>query len=235
MGCFRVVLLVLAIVLTSSVVRADPPLPPDQWTAEAQYNLARCWVGEAGWDNETDHAAIGFALVRSWQERRGTSGRTFARQVELYCQALASDRPTARQSWVRELPDGELTVRNRPPTFPTHLSWTGHQGRWQMVRDRVLSWGRGDLADPCPGAVDWGGPMDSIPEYAVHVCTRGEAREVEGSIATLNTFYYADAARRRRALHARIRARERSEQAEAEARREPLTGAIPASIARGTR
>ena len=34
---------------TASAQR-ELPIPAEEWTAEARYNLARCLVGEAGWE-----------------------------------------------------------------------------------------------------------------------------------------------------------------------------------------
>lgn len=227
MGFSRIMMIVLFVLSFASLAHADPPLPESDWTEEAQHNLARCWVGEAGWGHEVDHAAIGWALVRRLEFLRVRNPRlSFARLAEQYCQALATPRPSQRQLWVRALPWGDLVARNRASTFPAHLSWTGHNERWRVVRERVAAFGRGELEEVCPGATDWGGPMDSIPERATLVCERRQARAGETE-ATLNTFYFIDREARRAMVRDRVRARER-------ARVRPVGGgAIPASIARG--
>lgn len=157
---------------TASAQR-ELPIPAEEWTAEARYNLARCLVGEAGWE-APDHSAIPWALARSWAARKRAGHElTFATQVHRYCAVLRVPNPTPRQRWVLALPEtGPMTEENEPDAFPDNIAWSSYSERWDAVRAFVDRWAAGEVEDPCPRADHWGGTMDSIGSNAVIVCQR---------------------------------------------------------------
>lgn len=127
----RLIAPLLALVLTGAV----RPLPAEQWDDRARLTLARALVGEAGWRVTTDHRAIPWVLARRWRAVGARHGWSFAELVERYCAPLRPWLPlTPRRALVRE------------------LAWERVPAR---VREVVVAWGDGRVADPCPGADHW--------------------------------------------------------------------------------
>lgn len=220
----RIVSLAAVAIITLNSVQAvaqERPIPEEEWTAEARHNLVRCLVGEAGW-SAPDHAAIPWALSRSWAARvRGGYELTFATQVARYCAALRVAEPTPRQRWVRALPaEGPMTEENEPEEFPDMLEWAGYTERLDRIRTFVDTWARGEVRDPCPRADHWGGTMDSIGTGARLVCPR-----TSGGMH--NTFFYIDPEVRRALTRARI-ARRRAEEEGGSVSADIASGAVVA-------
>jgi hypothetical protein len=118
--------------------------------------LARAMVAEASWDNPTDHAAIAYVLFRRWQLHRDTYP-AFNEMIRAYCRALRPRRARYdRQRWVRSL---QFNSRE-PHQWPERATWSNYVARWDEIRQRVELFATGDLADPCPSAIHWGGEMD---------------------------------------------------------------------------
>ncbi len=176
-SALRAVAIVLA--LRAPVSADECPIPSSEWNEATQLTLAQVMVGEADW-HEPDHIAIAYVLARRWlqyREKRGTI--SFRRYMQLYSAAMKVD--TERARWVRALPWGDLPGR--------------HSESWAAVRKLVTDWGHGNVEDPCPAALHWGGTMDRPRSYWQAISC--------GS--TKNTFYM------HRALTARqIRAERRS-------------------------
>lgn len=213
------VIAVFVLFPASAIAQPERPIPEEEWTPEARYNLVRCLVGEAGW-SAPDHAAIPWALARSWQARvRGGFELTFAVQVERYCSVLRVSEPTERQLWVRALPEtGPMTEENEPDAFPDTVEWSGYSERLDRIRAFVDRWALGEVRDPCPRADHWGGVMDSIGVGAILVCPRASG-------GMRNTFFYVSPEARRALVRARI-ARRRAEE---------MGEPIPAEVASGVR
>jgi hypothetical protein len=165
--------LISLLLLTSSVVQAQPPLPPDQWTPAAQLWLARAVVAEANWTAERDHTLIAWALRHRWRmtqrgdetfEERVTGKMQFLDMVRGYCAGLhAQDAATERQLWVRSLPAvGDDT---EPQGWPGDVSWETHLPRWRKVQKRIRLWGAGDVRDVSKGQVrHWGSPSPELSD-----------------------------------------------------------------------
>ncbi|HVZ37345.1 MAG TPA: hypothetical protein VG963_33215 [Polyangiaceae bacterium] len=125
------------------------PIPSSEWNEATQLTLAQVMVGEADW-SEPDHVAIAFVLARRWQQYRDKRGHiSFRRYMQLYSSAMKVE--TERARWVRALPWGELSGR--------------HAGSWAAVRKLVKAWGLGEVEDPCPEALHWGGTTDRPRPY----------------------------------------------------------------------
>jgi hypothetical protein len=139
-------LLILALLILTQPALAfrAPPLPEEQWDESAQLTLARAMVGEADW-HEPDHIAIAFVLARRWRiHQLNREPLPFQRYIELYSASLRSD--SERSAWIRALPWG-------PIPGPYEM-------RWARVLKLVQAWGQGNVKDPCPSAMHWGGTMD---------------------------------------------------------------------------
>ena len=113
--------------------------------------MARCMVAEAGWTAVTDHLAIGYVLIRRWEQL----GRriTLARLIRQYCAGLGEHaRPSPRQRWILELNE----AGDAPAHFPKNERWSATQKYWTAALQRarlVLAW---QLPDPCHGeAMHW--------------------------------------------------------------------------------
>jgi len=150
-----------ALLLTSAVAHARPPLPEGQWNPQTRLWLARAMVAEAGWRAARDHVAIAYVLARRyrralarWPELR------FVDVVRNYCAGLGGHNRslTPRQMWLRSLRPDET----RPEGWPGRISWSQHVPLWRAVFVRSERWSRGELRDPCGGhAWHWGGTIDS--------------------------------------------------------------------------
>lgn len=160
--------------------RSMRPVPKEQWTPQARLWLARAMVAEAGFLNRTDHVALAWVLAKRWKrlrERRDPS-LPFVKVVRAYCAGLGDTAARSRrQQWVRELPGDAQT---RPKSWPSKYSWKRHRKLWRRVLERADAWARGELADPCPQAVHWGGTMDK---------PRGRMRAVCARLPTANDLY----------------------------------------------
>jgi hypothetical protein len=120
--------------------------PIEEPTLDDRITLARALVAEADF-HEPDHQAIAWVLAKRYRITRGDE--PFAAFVARYCSAFKTD--TYRSRTIRQLPWG---------TAPLGHPWkTG----WTSVRRFVESWLRGNVQDPCPEAMHFGGPMDTPP------------------------------------------------------------------------
>lgn len=135
------------VLLFSQPVRAAPPLAGEDWTPSARLQLARAVVGEADWNAE-DHVAIAWVLSKRFKHYKQRHEQvSFERYIGLYAKAL-TPRPERRTLRILSYPWAPLLERSREAE------------RWDEVRDRIESWGRGEIGDPCPRALHWGGRMD---------------------------------------------------------------------------
>lgn len=140
----------------SAASASASPIPASYWTDEAKLTLARAWVGEADW-NAPDHVAIGWVLSKRWKIYNRTRPEAkrirFEGFVGMYCSPLKGRN--LRQRRIQALPWGDPIKRQLGP-----YRLRRNVRRWRVVRERVERWGRGELKDPCPKALHWGGTMD---------------------------------------------------------------------------
>jgi hypothetical protein len=124
-----------------------PDLSPSDWSEATQTLLAAAVVGESGWQRVTDHDALPWLLYSRWR----TVGGSFDAMILQYCKALTGKRP-----WLLQLnPQGD-----RPAMWPAKASWAKHRRKWLAIRDRIGAWARGEVPNPCPNAIHFGGHMD---------------------------------------------------------------------------
>jgi len=129
----------ISAILTILLTLSDPAL----W-------LARSCVGEAGWRSiETGEcAAIGYV----YRKRAKRSGSTYLDVLRRYSSAVG---PYGRR-WVRSL---SRDLR-RPHGWPRALKWGEHTERWHNVLAYTDAFERGELNDPTPRALHYGGWLD---------------------------------------------------------------------------
>lgn len=134
-----------ALVLVALLALAAPAAAQHPVSAEDKLQLARLLVGEADF-HQADYAPISWVLLKRWrmyQHKRPEV--TFAEFCTMYSAALRSSSPRARA--IQALSWGEAPGR-----------WGGR--RWLRVQAWVERWAAGEVRDPCPQALQWGGTMD---------------------------------------------------------------------------
>jgi hypothetical protein len=155
----------IVMIVPAHALGQAPPLPDAQWTDEAKIELARAFVGEAGWKARHDHAAIAWVLLKRWQAiQKRFAHISFLDVVRRYCSPLKVDSERAR--WVQALPWG--TLDGRLARFSRF---------WADTRKLAYDWGEGWVPDPCPAATYWGGTMDS-PSARMRPVNCGRTRNV---------------------------------------------------------
>lgn len=112
--------------------------------------LARACYGEAGW-NHSDCSAIFWAMrKRCGHEGRHRGARTdceWVAHLRSYSHALHGK--SERSKRVLLLPDGDSP------------GWNARTNRrWAALREHARRLVAGEVPDPCPKAVGWGGTMD---------------------------------------------------------------------------
>lgn len=112
---------------------------------------ARACYGEA-----QTHLEACTAMAHVHRKRallRGVSFRTAVR----YSRAVRN--PPRHRRWVLLLHPG----LRAPAGWPSAQSWSYAQPRFRAVYEHVERLFRAPVADPCPEALHYGGPMDAIP------------------------------------------------------------------------
>lgn len=123
--------------------------------------LARCVHAEAGPRAAADHAAIAHAIGR----QAARAGRSYAVQLRAYCHGLR--RGAARVT----------AERARLPRLAAE------------VDARAAAYFAGELPDPCPGAMHWGGYHADVDRARIDAAVAsGRLERVECSAPTLNWF-----------------------------------------------
>lgn len=121
--------------------------------------LVACMWAEAGPRSPTDHAAIAHAVGR-WAR---LTRRTYADTLEAVCHGLRG---------------GAARVERE-----RGLSWG--PAAWERLLATARAYFAGELADPCPRAVMWGGPV--VDRVRIEAClAAGTCERVE--CGTANTF-----------------------------------------------
>lgn len=138
--------------------------------------LARVCVAEAGWDVTSGDCA---AIVHLLERRADAQGIPVRRMAELYASRHFDPERTDRRRWIV----GLTIEARRPAGWPSGVPWRAFRPAWLSTIAHVDAVRRGDVADPCPGADHWGGPMDD--HRAIHA---GWER-VECAAETRNRFW----------------------------------------------
>jgi hypothetical protein len=156
-------LLVLGLLLLTTTVHAKPPIPAHTWTPQARIWLARALVGESGWDNRLDQAAVAWVLAKRWERYRPDLFH-FEGMVKAYACPVKWGAP---RPWVRQLPADGWT---RPRQWKNSMGpWGAVVLRWQGVLEFVDHWAAGEVPDPIPEANHYGSPTDPALPGCVRV------------------------------------------------------------------
>ena len=139
------------------------------WEDSTRLALGQCFVAEAGWRNHTEHAAMAFVLRRRWLAYNAAhpdAPITFEQEIRQYCHVHRVARERSSNGWALGLTWGPLETDPRLPTDPRPMCtedgcWRRYTSRWDVVRESVLAFERGELRDPMPLAILWGSAMDS--------------------------------------------------------------------------
>ena len=145
----KLIFATMLVLLPHVALAQAPALGPSDWSEGTQTLLAAAVVGESGWQRVTDHDALPWLLYARWR----AIGGSFDDVILQYCKAL-----TGKRVWLLELnPQGV-----KPPMWPANASWAKHRRKWLAIRDRIGAWARGEVRNPCPTAVHFGGHMDPV-------------------------------------------------------------------------
>jgi hypothetical protein len=173
-----VVAFIVALLLWPSNCSAETEsiIPDDQWNANVKLWLARSLIGEVGWRITKEHAAVAWVYaMRANQSRR----HDFLGMVKRYSAAVRNPG-RIRNPWLFELGlDGA-----RPGSWPYGPLWKGrYQQAWFRLLQLADLWRAGKIANPCPGANHFGGPMDR------HRAENRHWYRVKCKMRTRNSFY----------------------------------------------
>ena len=115
--------------------------------------LAQSCVGEAGFESiDTGECA---AILHIYRKRSEVLGWPIEKVVRRYSAAV-KERGDHPNSWVLHLNDGG----GKPHRWSSRLRWEYHRDRWMAVLNYARAFLRGEVDDPLPQAVHYGGRMD---------------------------------------------------------------------------
>ena len=156
------------------------------WTDATRLALAQCLVAEARWRNRTEHSAIAHVLERRWRRvAERVPGYTFEQMVRDYCHVHRATRERSSNGWVLSLPWGPMT---EDPGIGD-ADWSRWTDDWEYVRETVGMFERGELRDPMPLAMHFGGHMDSAGVGCVWLGPTTVSVETGARVLLHNRFY----------------------------------------------
>lgn len=173
-----------------------------EWTDSTRLALAQCLVAESGPQTRSEHSAMAHLLERRWRlavQHNPTYG-DFEHMVRRYCHLHRDQHHvTARMMWIRALPWGVVVE----DPHAASVDWTRPAARqrfnaqWSYARETVEMFERGELRDPLPLAMHFGGNMDSVCSAAQGCVWLGPTapniarRDGESERVTLRNHFYS--------------------------------------------
>lgn len=146
---FIVLLAVLALALSATVEASSPRESAVVWQA-------RSCVGEAGWRDYEACRAMTWVHMKRAREH----SLPVERMVRLYSRAVRDpslpNPPPRSRRWVL----GLTTSGPAPIGWPQGPNWPRHRMLFQKMADLVDDILAGEVPDPCPDVIHYGGPMD---------------------------------------------------------------------------
>ena len=141
---------VLTWLVVAEVCKANEPMGKRNRRIDTALWLARSCVGEAGWDSfESGECA---AIAHVYHKRSyHFPGRNYFRAMMDYSAAIRVGRP-----WIRNL----NRKGNRPHLLEGQIYWGKHRKLWKQTLDFADRFFRGQIPDPCPECLHFGGNMD---------------------------------------------------------------------------
>lgn len=110
----------------------------------------RSCVGETQFHEDT-------CVAMTWVhlKRARLHGVSFVSMASRYSTVLR--RPS--RAWIFQ-----LKLEGPPPArWPRGISWSRYQERFRELHEKVDEVLRGEVPDPCPDVLHYGGPMDAVP------------------------------------------------------------------------
>lgn len=227
----RTTIIAFAVLLMTAPARAQDPEDPEastrvdayqehepeadsdpeeviDWSEETLLAAAQCLVAESGWRTRTEHSAILHVLERRWRRFNAAhpdARISFVEQVRRYCHVHRETRPsyvTPRMRWVLRLPWGALEA---DPGMGAGQDWRRWADDWEYARETVRLFAAGELPDPMPLAMIFGGSMDSAAPGLVYLGPwthdiAPEPGDAETRVLLHNRFYALESAVHRAAL-----------------------------------
>jgi len=146
-------ILVIALLLLPVVVQAQ--VDAEDWTPETRLWAIRSVIGEAGFGQLEEHAAIMYVYAERHRvlKRRGWS---LLRVVKRYSAAIRL-RGRRAHPWVSELDPETL---EEPRSWPKRLMWSRYAPKLTGAAANIDLWARGGVSNPCKQAMHYGGRMD---------------------------------------------------------------------------
>jgi hypothetical protein len=172
------------------------------WDDATRLAVAQCLVAEARFRPRTEHSLMLHVLERRWREHAERDPAwTFEAQVRQYCH-LFRDPEHSTGRWALSLPWGPMV---EDPGMPVGADWRRWVDDWDFTRETVARFEAGELPDPMPLAILWGGAMDSR-QSATTVWLGPTAHSVDdGAPVLLHNRFYARASAVRAAAARRAR------------------------------
>ena len=148
---FLIIAIVMLVVLILALTSPDNADASSR--TETAVLLARSCVGEAGFDSvESGECA---AILHIYEKRARLTGETVRENALRYSAALKRRRGHPNP-WVLDL----RSDLRKPKRWSKQLVWAKHKSRWSEALEYARGFIAGDVEDPLPFALHYGGRMD---------------------------------------------------------------------------
>lgn len=158
-----------------------------EWNDSTRLALGQCLVAEARWRNRTEHSIIAHTLERRWRRYNAHHPDaliTYEQQVRQFCHLHRVPAADSANGWALNLPWGPMV--EAPSSEISVRQWADD---WDFTRETVGMFERGELRDPMPLAMTFGGDMDSGGVGLVYLGPWTHSIEDGAQILLHNRFY----------------------------------------------
>lgn len=158
------------------------------WNDSTRLALGQCFVAEARWRNRTEHSAIAHLLERRWRRYNAahpSAPISFETQVRAYCHIHRAPQADSSNGWALGLTWGPMV---EDPGMGS-VNWRRWRDDWDFVRETVSLFEQGQLIDPMPLSMTFGGDMDSAGPELVYLGPTAISIEDGARILLHNRFY----------------------------------------------
>lgn len=141
--------------LVAEICNANEPPGDGRQKPDLGLWLARACVGEAGWKSFQTGECAAIAHIfhkRSYNHHR----RSYFKSMVDYSAALRVGYKT--RPWLKHL----NRAGNRPRMLESNVSWSIHHPLWVKTLDFADRFFKGQIPDPTPKALHFGGVMDVV-------------------------------------------------------------------------
>lgn len=144
--------LIAAIAAGLGVLVLQPKRGPMGLTQDDLLWLGRALVGETGASSERAMAAVSWAMYQRWQQLGRNRGRSFTWMLQAYCQPINPKWASLAAEGCRAHPEMCTVAHLSRRARITGLPWNNLP---LAVRSFVERFGRGVVANPVPGMIDF--------------------------------------------------------------------------------